>query len=93
MVEQRTYGRFEQHQNRFERVLTDVLVVEPQGLHAHEPRERFHQHTDWNLALDPEEFMAWLEQASRDVVIDTLWDPWPYQAPGITGSDDDGVGA
>lgn len=82
MSEQRTFGGFEQHQRHFERVLRDVLADEPEGLHAHELRERVREHPRFNVDLDPQEFMAWLDEASAEVVIRDLLDPWTYRTPG-----------
>lgn len=86
--EERTFGRFEQHHRHFERVLEDILAEEPDGLHAHELRERVRDHPRFNVDLGPGEFMTWLTEASQDVVINDLLDPWTYRPPGSSADGD-----
>lgn len=82
MPEQRTFGGFEQHQRRFERVPRDVYADKPECLHAHELRERVRAHPQFKVDLGLAGFMSWLDEANTDVVVNNPLAPWTYRTLG-----------
>lgn len=76
----RVFGGFDEHRDRFEAVICDILEDEPDGLLAHELRERVQDHSRFNVRIDRREFSLWLEDASNAIVVRDPENPWNYLA-------------